>query len=124
MTIQVIGAGLGRTGTKSLKSALEQLGFEKCYHMVEVNEHDHKHEWLKAHRGESIYWDVLIKGFKASVDWPSCNLWREQLDHFTDAKIILSVRDPDSWYESIMHTISPYSKQSLYSEDPDSHYSG
>ena len=124
MTIQVIGAGFGRTGTKSLKSALEQLGFEKCYHMVEVNEHDHKHEWLKAHRGESINWDVLFKGFKASVDWPSCNLWREQLDHFADAKIILSVRDADCWYESIMNTIYPYSKQLLKSEDPQLRYSG
>ena len=124
MTIQVIGAGFGRTGTKSLKSALEQLGFEKCYHMVEVNEHDHKHEWLKAHRGESINWDVLFKGFKASVDWPSCNLWREQLHHFADAKIILSVRDADCWYESIMNTIYPYSKQLLESEDPQLSYSG
>ena len=124
MTIQVIGAGFGRTGTKSLKSALEQLGFEKCYHMVEVNEHGHKHEWLKAHRGESINWDVLFKGFKASVDWPSCNLWREQLDHFADAKIILSVRDADCWYESIMNTIYPYSKQLLKSEDPQLRYSG
>ena len=124
MTIQVIGAGFGRTGTKSLKSALEQLGFEKCYHMVEVNEHNHKHEWLKAHRGQPINWDVLFNGFKATVDWPSCNLWREQLKHFPDAKIILSLRDSASWYESIMNTIYPYSKQSLDSEDQQLHYSG
>ena len=124
MTIQVIGAGFGRTGTKSLKSALEQLGFEKCYLMVEVNEHNHKHEWLKAHRGQPINWDVLFNGFKATVDWPSCNLWREQLKHFPDAKIILSLRDSASWYESIMNTIYPYSKQSLDSEDPQLHYSG
>ena len=124
MAIQVIGAGFGRTGTKSLKSALEQLGFEKCYHMVEVDNHDHKREWLKAHRGEPINWDTLFKGFKATVDWPSCNLWREQLEHFTDAKIILSVRDPDSWYESIMNTIYPYSKELLVSEDPQLRYSG
>ena len=56
--------------------------------MVEVNEHNHKHEWLKAHRGQPINWDVLFNGFKATVDWPSCNLWREQLKHFPDAKII------------------------------------
>ena len=71
MTIKVVGAGFGRTGTLSLKTALEQLGFNKCYHMMEVGQHpDHTQLWADAHRGTSIDWDQLFEGYEASVDWP------------------------------------------------------
>ncbi len=125
MSLEVIGAGFGRTGTLSLKQALEQLGFSKCYHMLEVNDSEgHRAEWAKAHRGDTIDWDALFEGYKATVDWPSCNLWREQAAHFTDAKILLSLRDPDSWYESIMSTIYPSSKTAFESSDPALQYFG
>jgi hypothetical protein len=118
MSIQVIGAGFGRTGTLSLKHALERLGFDKCYHMMEVMEHpDHLPLWAKAHRGEEIDWSHLFNGYLASVDWPSCNLWREQLNEFPDAKVILSTRDPERWYTSIMNTIYPSSLAAKTSED-------
>lgn len=110
MTLQVIGAGYGRTGTMSLKLALEQLGFAKCYHMIEVIEHpDHVAQWRAANRGERIDWDALFEGYRASVDWPSCNFWQAQMEHYPDAKVILSVRDPERWYESVMNTIYPSS---------------
>ncbi len=118
MGLKVIGAGFGRTGTLSLKMALEKLGFNRCYHMLEVHSHPkHRSIWQDAHRGLSIDWDELFEGYEASVDWPSCNLWREQLAHFPDARVILSQRDPDSWYDSIMATIYKSSSASLLSED-------
>ncbi len=125
MTIKVVGAGFGRTGTLSLKKALEQLGFEKCYHMVEVGHHpEHKQRWAEAHRGINIDWDQLFEGYQASVDWPSCNLWREQAAYFPDSKILLSLRDPDSWYDSVMNTIYPSSSALVDSEDENLRASG
>lgn len=118
MSLKVIGAGFGRTGTMSLKLALERLGFDKCYHMMEVMEHpDHIPLWSRAHKGEEIDWQYLFKGYLASVDWPSCNLWREQLKEYPDAKVILSTRDPERWYTSIMSTIYPSSLAAKNAED-------
>ena len=123
MSLKVIGAGFGRTGTLSLKYALEELGFNQCYHMMEVGKHaDHRGIWRKAHAGEKIDWDALFAGYQATVDWPSCNLWREQLAHFPDAKVILSLRSPESWYESVMATIYATSKAGVRSENPSSRY--
>ena len=123
MSLKVIGAGFGRTGTLSLKYALEQLGFDQCYHMLEVTKHkDHRAIWRKAHAGEEIDWDSLFAGYQATVDWPSCNLWREQLDHFPDAKVILSLRSPESWYQSVMTTIYATSKAGVQSENPSARY--
>ena len=86
MTIKVIGAGFGRNGTLSLKHALEKLGFEKCYHMMELDQsRDEDLAWLKLNRGESVDFEQLFDGYQASVDWPSCNFWREQMTAFPDA---------------------------------------
>ena len=123
MSLKVIGAGFGRTGTLSLKYALEQLGFNQCYHMMEVGKHGgHRKIWRKAHSGEKVDWDSLFEGYQATVDWPSCNLWREQLAHFPEAKVILSLRSPESWYESVMATIYKTSKAGVQSEDPTTRY--
>lgn len=120
MSLQVIGAGFGRTGTMSLKLALETLGFVKCYHMVEVFEHrEHIPVWAAAHDGEAVDWEALFDGYRASVDWPSCNLWREQLAAFPGAKVILSTRNPERWYESVMNTIYPSTVAAAQSDDPD-----
>ena len=119
MTIKVIGAGFGRTGTLSLKHALERLGFTKCYHMMELDiERDEDLAWSALHRGESVDFDTLFAGYQASVDWPSCNFWREQLEHYPQAKVILSERDPQRWYESVMNTIYPSSRAMLGVQDP------
>lgn len=110
MTIKVIGAGYGRNGTLSLKQALEKLGFDKCYHMMELDQSkDEDLAWLKLNRGEPVDFEKLFEGYQASVDWPSCNFWREQMAAYPDAKVILSERDPEAWYASIMKTIYPMS---------------
>ena len=111
MTIEVIGAGFGRTGTLSLKFALEKLGYDKCYHMMEVQHNPgHLQQWIDAADGNELDWPGLFKGYKASVDWPSCNFWREQMAAFPNAKVILSRRDADAWHKSVMNTIWPASK--------------
>lgn len=119
MPLEVIGAGFGRTGTLSLKLALERLGFDKCYHMQEVFMHpDHIPMWADAHHGKSIDWERLYEGYRATVDWPSCNLWKEHAALYPKAKVILSTRDPDSWYDSVMNTIYRSSTGMRTSADP------
>jgi hypothetical protein len=80
MPLKVVGAGLGRTGTLSLKAALEELGFSKCYHMTEVFANPgHVQVWDAAARGEPVDWGALFRGYQATVDWPGCNFYREYL---------------------------------------------
>lgn len=105
MGLKVIGAGLGRTGTASLKVALEQLGIGRCHHMGEVlADPEQMPLWIDAADG-SPDWGRLLGGFTASVDYPSCSFWRELSEEYPDAKIILSTRDPASWFESVNATI-------------------
>lgn len=109
--MKVIGAGFGRTGTMSLKVALETLGFGPCYHMIEVFEHpEHVGFWEAAWRGEPVDWDGFFAGYEATVDWPACTFYGELLDRNPDAKVLLSVRDPEKWYESTRNTIYELSK--------------
>ncbi|NCF32371.1 MAG: sulfotransferase family protein [Proteobacteria bacterium] len=112
MGLKVIGAGFGRTGTLSLKFALEKLGFDKCYHMMEIPlVPEHIPLWRAAAAGQSVDWESLFEGYQAAVDWPSCNFWRQQLQVFPEAKVILTRRDPEQWYSSVMHTIWLSSEQ-------------
>jgi hypothetical protein len=106
MALRVIGAGFGRTGTLSLKAGLEQLGFGQCYHMFEViTRPDHIEMWYGAAHGQAVDWNELFKDFAATVDWPACYYWRELANYYPEARVLLSVRDPDSWYRSISETI-------------------
>jgi hypothetical protein len=106
MALKVIGAGFGRTGTHSLKIALETLGFAPCYHMVEVFSHPgHSEEWEAAAEGKAIDWNALLGPYGAAVDWPASYFWRELMVLYPDAKIILTERDPQAWYKSISQTI-------------------
>jgi hypothetical protein len=109
--VKVVGAGFGRTGTMSLKAALETLGFGPCYHMIEVFEHpEHAGFWQAAWRGEPVDWDGLLGGYEAAVDWPACTFYEELLQRYPDARVLLSVRDPERWYESTRDTIYQISK--------------
>ncbi len=104
--MQVIGAGFGRTGTSSLKAALETLGFGPCYHMTEVFAHpEHADLWQAAWRGEPVDWDGFLGGYEAAVDWPACTFYRELMEEYPEAKVLLSMRDPEKWYESTRSTI-------------------
>lgn len=106
MALSIVGAGFGRTGTLSLKSALETLGFDKCYHMSEVFvTPGHAQVWHAAARGEPVDWDALFEGYQAAVDWPACSFWRELMDHYPESKVLLSLRDPEKWFDSANETI-------------------
>ncbi len=106
MALQVVGAGFGRTGTLSLKNALEKLGFGACYHMMEVFPRpEHVAMWHRLAFGHPMDWDEIFRGFRATVDWPAARWWREIAAHYPDAKVLLSVRDPEDWYRSMSDTI-------------------
>jgi hypothetical protein len=106
MTLEIIGAGFGRTGTMSLKVALEELGFGPCYHMTEVFANpEHVELWEAAARGEPLDWEEVFRGYRATVDWPAAAFYEELLKRYPDAKVILTVRDPERWYESARSTI-------------------
>ena len=105
MALKVIGAGLGRTGTLSLKLALEQLGFGPCYHMVEAMLNLQSIPlWVQAADGNSN-WNAIFKDYASTVDYPGCSFWRPLADFYPDAKVLLSVRDPEQWFESTQATI-------------------
>lgn len=116
MALEVVGAGFGRTGTLSLKTALERLGVGRCYHMFEVFENlAHARQWLAAARAEPVDWGLLLGDYGATVDWPACAFWRELVDANPGAKVVLSVRPADRWYDSFHHTI----RELLVREAPD-----
>jgi hypothetical protein len=109
--MKVIGAGFGRTGTTSLKAALERLGFDPCYHMTEVFAHpDHADFWVAAWRGEPVDWDGVLGDYEATLDWPACTFYEELMEQHPDARVLLSVRDPERWYESTRSTIYELTK--------------
>jgi sulfotransferase family protein len=106
MSLKVIGAGFGRTGTLSLKLALEQLGFAPCYHMIETGQRpEHDALWLAIARGESDDWRLILEGYAACVDWPGVSIWKTLVAANPEAKVILTVRDPERWYASAASTI-------------------
>ncbi len=106
MSLKLIGAGFGRTGTMSLKVALEELGYGPCYHMVELFEHpNHVERWEAAVRGESVDWEEMFVGYRATVDWPGAAFYKELTHRYPQAGVILTVHDPDRWYESARNTI-------------------
>jgi Sulfotransferase domain len=104
--MDVIGAGFGRTGTLSLKVALEQLGFGPCMHMIPLLQDPERSSLIrKAAEGDVDSLDVVLDGYRAAVDWPMAYFWRELADRHPAAKVILTVRDADKWYDSADKTI-------------------
>ena len=105
--LRVVGAGLPRTGTSSLKEALEQLLGGPCYHMIEVFEHlDHAPLWSRAFGGDAAAWQACLDGYVAAVDWPASFLWREIAAANPDAIVLLSMRaDAQTWWGSVDATI-------------------
>jgi hypothetical protein len=106
MGLRIIGAGLGRTGTTSLKVALEELLGGPCYHMLDVREREADPDaWGDAYEGRLPDWPDFFDGYVATVDWPAAPFWREMTDAFPEAAILLSVRDVDAWWRSASSTI-------------------
>lgn len=109
MGLSVIGAGFGRTGTMSLKLALEQLGLGPCHHMEEVFDNpDQVPPWKAAIDGEPVDWDKIYDGYNSTADWPGAHFSKELADYYSDAKIVLTARPVDSWWESYSKTIMQY----------------
>jgi hypothetical protein len=106
MTLEVVGAGVGRTGTHSLKIALEQLLGGECHHMLEVFQHPEEIPvWTAAIDGTAVDWVALMEPYRCLVDWPGASFWPELLAANPDALVLLSVRDPEEWYRSGSNTI-------------------
>jgi hypothetical protein len=90
----------------SLKVALEELGYGPCYHMVELFEHpDHVERWEAAVRDEPVDWEEMFAGYRATVDWPGAAFYKELTHRYPEARVVLTVRDPNRWYESARNTI-------------------
>jgi hypothetical protein len=102
MTLEVIGAGLGRTGTMSLKYALEELGFGPCHHMSEMHAHPETWPfWRRAFNGESVDWEEGYQGYRSGVDDPTTCFYAQLAERYPNAKVILTHRDPETWFKSV-----------------------
>lgn len=106
MTLTVIGAGVGRTGTYSLKAALEALDFGPCHHMEEVLQQMAVQTplWTAANKGRPD-WQAIYRGYRSAVDWPTATFYRELHAAYPDARFVLTVRSPESWAASFSETI-------------------
>ena len=108
MALSVIGTGFGRTGTESMKRALEMLGHGRCHHMYEVLPDPKQYDaWQAVWDGAVPDWDALYDGYAAAIDWPTAYYWRAVTAHFPEAKVLLTIRSAESWYASFSRTIAP-----------------
>ena len=106
MPLMVIGAGFGRTGTLRSSWRWSSSGLGPCHHMRELFEHPEQIPlWEEATDGAAVDWEALLAGYRSIVDWPGCHFWRELTERYPAAKVILTVRDPKSWYRSASETI-------------------
>jgi hypothetical protein len=119
MALQVIGAGMPRTGTMSQKLALEQLGFGPCHHMTVVFAHPWQWPlWDAVGDGRLKDWDDIFGSYRSTTDAPACWFWRELADRYPEAKVVLSLRDPERWYESMASTIFSTTHQQSMGSSP------
>lgn len=106
MSIKIIGAGLPRTGTNTLKESLEKLGYVKTYHMKELLVHSQNlHYWVTLRETGTTNWEELYKGYQATVDFPGYPWYKEHMKQYPDAKVILTVRPFEKWHDSVYSTI-------------------
>ena len=106
MAVNIIGVGVGRTGTYSLRLAINQLGYGPCHHMEEVmkNLDVQVPLWSEAVKG-NMNWDAIYEGFNSAVDWPTAGFFRELIKEYPTAKFILTERSPENWADSFGSTI-------------------
>jgi hypothetical protein len=115
--MKVIGAGFGRTGTMSLKAALERLGFGPCFHMIDlIRDPTPLPYWQAAADGEKVDWTEALDGWESTIDWPGCTFWEEMAEIWPDAPVLLSVRDPEAWYRSCLNSIHAAKEMALRGE--------
>ena len=108
-SLKVIGTGFGRTGTDSMREALEILGFGPCHHMRElINDPEHERLWRAVVAGATPDWDLLLGGYASCVDWPSAYYWPQLVKSFPQAQVILTWRTAESWWASFEKTLLPH----------------
>jgi hypothetical protein len=118
MPLRVIGTGFGRTGTDSMREALDILGFGPCHHMFAVNGSEtQKQRWRALAKDAAPDWESLFEGYGSCMDWPSAFYWRELIEAYPEARVILTYRSPESWWESFHKTILPFGSRNA---DPES----
>jgi hypothetical protein len=119
MALKVIGAGLGRTGTLSLKLALEHIGFGPCYHMSEMLSRLRSHLplWIESAKGHP-QWDAIFADYQSTTDYPGCMFWRDLVAKYPDAKVILSTRDAERWFESGAATVFSDPHRARFESNP------
>lgn len=104
--MDVLCIGLGRTGTHSLKLALERLDQGPCYHMFELIRHPERLSlWEAAANGDPVDWDEVFVGYRSTTDWPGAYFWRELTAAYPAARVVLTIRDPERWYDSAHKTL-------------------
>ena len=117
MTLKIIGTGFGRTGTDSMRKALNILGVGPTHHMHEMGAKAPTREaWLDMVKGARPDWELLVNGYHACVDWPSAYYWRELVEHYPQAKVLLTMRSAESWWKSFEATILKHIQSN---DDPD-----
>jgi sulfotransferase family protein len=120
VSMKVIGAGFGRTGTLSLRTALERLGLGPCHHMFEVITKPRQMPlWQEALASDPVDVRRVFEGYQSTVDFPGCTFWREQVEAWPEAKVVLTVRDPHKWYQSAKRTIFALPEPSPDQPNPD-----
>src|SRR5581483_4585989 len=105
--MKVIGAGLGRTGTTSIKVALQKLGFGPCLHMIDLlsGPAELSDAFREAYDGKPTDWKQVLGGWESTMDWPACSFYKQFMEVWPEAPVILNVRDPEGWYKSCHNTI-------------------
>jgi hypothetical protein len=104
--VKLIGAGYGRTGTMSLKFALERLGYGPVFHMIDlIRDPAPLAHWERAYSGEPVDWPAAFEGWQSTVDWPGCTYWEQLVEEWPDAPVLLNTRDKEGWYESCLKSI-------------------
>jgi Sulfotransferase domain len=118
--MQLIGVGFGRTGTMSLKQALEQIGAGPCFHMIDLIQGENRDRdlpyWIRIANGEEVDWHEVFEPWESTVDWPACTPWRALVNAFPDAVCLLNHRDFDGWYRSCENTILAVKKAAMAGE--------
>jgi hypothetical protein len=118
--MKVIGVGFGRTGTLSLKSALEQLGAGPCFHMLDLIYAEPGNRdipyWVKVAKGDEVDWHEVLQPYESTVDWPGCARWRELVDAFPSATVLLNIRDFDAFYTSVENTLLAVKRAAMAGE--------
>jgi hypothetical protein len=112
--MKLIGASYPRAGTLSTKAALEQLGLGPCYHFVTQFERPQDIDvWQTAAEGKPVDWTALFADFQAAVDWPASLFYKQLMALYPDAKVLLNMRDAETWYASMAQTVYPASQAEL-----------